>query len=229
MIPKPRRIEELGTRLRLFPLPGALLLPEATLPLNIFEPRYLAMTRDALASDRLIGMIQPLQSETNAGKPALYQIGCAGRIVEHSETADGRILIELQGLCRFDLIEEVDRGTLYRQALVDYSRWRADLSREIGPAAENPATENISVRDALLAALLEYLEQLDIEADWPAISRAPDERLVNALAAICPFGANEKQALLEAANVAERAQLMIALMQMVSRGKRFAPGSHPLH
>jgi hypothetical protein len=196
-------------QLRLFPLGGVLLLPGGALPLNIFEPRYLAMIRDALDTDRLIGLIQPADPASHAEKPLLYSIGCAGRIIEQTETEVGRILIELAGVCRFDVVEELTVGTPYRQAAVAYNRFAADLSID-----QKPEQTGGLDRDALLTELQSYLRHLEIGADWPAIAKAPDERLVNSLAMICPFGPSEKQALLEAVDLTERARLMMMMMHM---------------
>jgi Lon protease-like protein len=216
--------KSLPRQLRLFPLAGALLLPGGTLPLNIFEPRYLAMTRDALATDRLIGMIQPADPASEAEKPRLYSVGCAGRIVEQSDTEDGRILIELAGVCRFDVVEELSAETPYRQAAVNFDRFSADLAID-----QQPEQAGALDRDTLLAALKEYLKHLEIGADWPAIAKAPDERLVNALAMICPFGPNEKQALLEAVDLTERARLMMMMMQMAVSDRGIDYGRGPMN
>jgi uncharacterized protein len=193
----------LPTVIPLFPLTGAILLPRARLPLNIFEPRYLAMTRDAMARERIIGMIQPLSSSAK-GKPALFGIGCAGRISQFSETPDGRFLITLTGLCRFTIQEELSVATPYRQAQVSYAGFETDRQDVAIMAAE--------LRERLLEGLRRYLDRLGMAADWDSMKSSDDEALVNALAMVCPFDGPDKQALVEAATVPERARSLIALM-----------------
>jgi len=197
--------EQLPRTLPVFPLAGVLLLPGGQLPLNIFEPRYLAMTRDAMNSHRMIGMVQPLDPADRKLRPDIYQIGCAGRIGSFSETDDGRFLINLTGLCRFGIVEELTVPTPYRQVLASYARYRGDLSGDDAAKVD---------RKRLLPALRAFLEQKHITADWRAIERAPSETLINSLAMICPFAASEKQALLEAADIGERARVMTALIEM---------------
>jgi Lon protease-like protein len=206
----------LVTTLPLFPLAGVVLLPETRLPLNIFEPRYLAMTRDALAGPKLIGMIQPIGADSAGPKPELYRAGCAGRIIESRDTEDGRILIALHGQCRFEILEELAVESPYRQARVSYRRFAADLAP---PAGAIP-------RQALLAALKDFVAAKSIRADWQAISRTPDEQLVNSLSMICPFAPNEKQGLLEAADLAERARLLLSLLEIGKREGQEAPARH---
>jgi Lon protease-like protein len=200
--------EELPREIPIFPLPGALLLPRGRLPLNIFEPRYLAMTRDALRAERIIGMIQPESPDMAGPQPATYHTGCAGRIVQFAETPDGRYLITLTGLCRFDVGAELALKDGYRRILADYAHYRADMEDRPGRIE----------RDRLLIQLKRFLERHDIGADWSAIEKAPDEQLVNALAMMCPFGPSEKQALLEAPNLAQRCETMIALLEMAIAG-----------
>jgi hypothetical protein len=198
----------LPSRFPIFPLRGALLLPGGNLPLNIFEPRYLQMVRDAMQTDRVVGMIQPKPEAEQAGgpvPPALYRTGCAGRITNFSETDDGRFLITLTGVCRFDVGEELEVGTLYRQVTGDFARWRGDLQ---------PAPPPAELKVALLPVLRTYFERHGIEADWDAIEAAPLAGLVTSLCMICPFGPEEKQALLEAADLGRQARLLVALMQM---------------
>lgn len=195
----------LPSRFPIFPLRGALLLPGGNLPLNIFEPRYLQMVRDAMQTDQVIGMIQPKGEGAEAEAPELYGIGCAGRITNFSETEDGRILITLTGVCRFDVAEELEVPTLYRQVIGDFGRWRQDLQ---------PAPPPAELKGALLPALRTYFDRHGIEADWDAIQAAPFAGLVTSLCMICPFEPEEKQALLEAADIARQARLLVALMQM---------------
>ena len=174
-----------------FPLPGALLLPRGQMPLNIFEPRYLAMIDDALlAGHRLIGMIQPDASHSgNLDAPKLFHIGCVGRITQFGETGDGRYVLELTGISRFRVKEELDVSTPYRQCRVTYAPFADDFIARKG--------ENAVDRAALLAALTDFLKANDLKADWEGIERAPNEALVNALSMMSPYGAAEKQALLE--------------------------------
>jgi len=217
MKPGPRvpTFEELPPTLPVFPLSGVLLLPRGHLPLNIFEPRYLAMVDDALAADRLIGMIQPSDSDpapepsapagTRSGGAPLYDTGCAGRITALEETEDGRYLITLTGVARFALGEEMPTIRGYRRFSVDWSGFAGDLE------AAEPAEMS---RTRLTQALEPYFKQQGINANWQAIEQTPDERLVTSLAMICPFQPPEKQALLEAPGLAERAELMLSLLEM---------------
>jgi len=203
----PTSITELPRVIPVFPLPGALLLPFGKLPLNIFEPRYLAMVEDALAGDRVIGMIQPEDPEAVADDPSLYAIGCAGRITAFSETDDNRVLITLSGLCRFDVIGEQALKDGYRRADVEWTRFAGDM--------ETLSDTNLP-RDRLLPALRNYCQTRNIAADWKAIENAPSYQLVTSLAMLCPFAPNEKQALLESPGLVERAELMISLMAMAA-------------
>jgi Lon protease-like protein len=198
-------IESLPGRFPVFPLTGALLLPGGNLPLNIFEPRYLQMVRDAMQTDGVIGMIQPSAEAGPDGGPPLYRTGCAGRINNFRETEDGRFLITLTGIARFDVAEELSVTTPYRQVLADFDRWRHDLQPE--PPAD-------ALRGDLLGALRGFFERHEIEADWSTIETAPLAGLVTSLAMICPFEPNEKQAVLEARDLNAQASLLTALMQM---------------
>ncbi len=202
--------DTLPATLPIFPLPGALLLPGGKLPLQIFEPRYLAMTRDALASDRLIGMIQPLRHDSeNEGlvshTAALYPIGCAGRITAYSETDDGRYMITLTGICRFAIQKEIPTVGGYRRIVPDFERFRTDM--------DAAATANVD-RQGLLKALQAYFAYQKISIDPAAIVDIPDDKLITSLAMVCPFEAKEKQALLEAADLAERGRVMTALLEL---------------
>ena len=196
--------EQLPSALPIFPLTGVLLLPRGKLPLNIFEPRYLAMTRDALGADRLIGMIQPQEGGDDGDAPPVYRTGCAGRMTSFSETDDGRYLITLTGVARFDIAEELPRDRLYRRVAADWQRWRGDLD-DVPRAVD---------RKRLLAALKPFFLRNGIDADWEAVESTSDERLVTTIAMGCPFQPSEKQALLEAADTAERARLLTALVEM---------------
>jgi Lon protease-like protein len=197
--------DELPREIPIFPLPGALLLPRGHLPLNIFEPRYLAMTRDAIRGERLIGMIQPEATEDlRAAQVACYRTGCVGRIIQFAETPDGRYMITLAGLVRFDRGAELPLKDGYRRVQPNFAPYRRDMEGTAGKIE----------RERLLSKLKQFLERHDIGADWKAIEKAPDEQLVNALAMMCPFGPPEKQALLEAPDVAARCHTMIALLEM---------------
>jgi uncharacterized protein len=192
-----------------FPLPGALLLPRGQMPLNIFEPRYIAMVDDALRDGhRLIGMIQPDATHGGqaADKPHLYTIGCAGRITQLAESGDGRYLIELTGVARFRLEEELKVATPYRQCRVTYAPFADDFVARKG--------ENVVDRTALLSALTDFLKANDLRADWEGIEKAPNEALVNALSMMSPYGAAEKQALLEAPDLKTRAEILIAITEI---------------
>lgn len=212
------RVGDLPQTLPVFPLTGVLLLPRGKLPLNIFEPRYLAMIEDALASrDRLIGMVQPREPGSEGmtrgaavpPPPTLYQTGCAGRITSFSETEDGRYLITLNGICRFDLGEELPTTRGYRRVVPNFTRWQDDLSAET-----SGATVGAFDRDRLVRGLRAYFLARSITVDWNAITETPDERLVTTLAMLCPFAPQEKQALLEYPTTAERGRGMIALIEM---------------
>ena len=203
-------IDDLPRVIPIFPLPGVMLLPRGRLPLNIFEPRYLQMTQDAMASHRMVGMIQPADPKANLASPEVYPVGCAGRITSFSETPDNRFLITLTGVCRFAIAREIEQdGLLYRRVSADYSRFAGDLP-EPAPLAVD--------RDRLLPALRSYFEHHGLTADWDAIDRANDDALVTCLAMACPFEPNEKQALLECEAEGERLAMMQALFEMSAHG-----------
>ena len=197
--------DSLPPRFPIFPLHGCLLLPGGNLPLNIFEPRYLAMVRDAMQTDRVIGMVQPREAGAREPAPPVFRTGCAGRISNFSETEDGRYLITLSGLCRFDIAEELTTITPYRQVRADFDPWRADLQ----PVPPPPA-----LKGELLGVLRGYFRKHGIEAEWRTLEAAPLAALITSLAMICPFGAAEKQALLEARDMAQQGRLLVALMRM---------------
>ncbi len=201
--------DDLPTILNIFPLSGVLLLPRGQLPLNVFEPRYLALVDAALAGDRLIGMIQPTENEEKVLKPALSAIGCVGRVTGFRESEDGRYLITLTGICRFRLAEELKTETPYRRVIADYVPYIDDLAEP--DEADFP-------RDRLLIALKDYLSRRDLKADWKSVMSAPPETLINALAMLCPFEPAEKQALLEAPSWPERVDTLIALLEMANAG-----------
>jgi hypothetical protein len=191
-----------------FPLPGALLLPRGQMPLNIFEPRYLAMIDDALRDGhRLIGMIQPDAAQVSpADKPLLFKIGCVGRITQLSESGDGRYLLELTGVARFRIDQELPVKTEYRQCRVTYAPFADDFIARKGETAVD--------RDAVLTALRSFMKANKLEADWEGIDQAPNEALVNALSMMSPYGAPEKQALLEAPDLKTRAELLVAITEI---------------
>ena len=198
--------EDYPEHLAIFPLNGALLLPGGRLPLHIFEPRYVAMVEDALASGRAFGMIQEDRAGTD-GDWTLYRVGCLGRISSFSETEDGRYLVTLTGVIRFDVVRELLSHRGYRRVVADYSRFAADV-------AARAETDALPYRQALLVALREYFQVRGFEANWDAIEQMPDEMLVVTLAMVCPFEPAEKQALLEAATPVERANALLTLLTM---------------
>ena len=190
--------------LPIFPLTGVLLLPRGRLPLNIFEPRYLAMFRDAMGGERLIGMIQPCDPPIREINPAVYPLGCAGRITSFSETDDGRFLVALTGVSRFRIREELPLLSGYRRVIAEWDDFADDRT---------PDETNFD-RTRLTQALRGFFGQRQVEADWSAIEQAPGEHLVTSIAMMCPFAPNEKQALLEAKTFGERARLLTALIEM---------------
>jgi Lon protease-like protein len=209
-------IDDLPRTLGLFPLTGVLLLPRGQLPLNVFEPRYLALVESAISGSRLIGMIQPTEHEDKTLKPTLSAIGCAGRVTSYRETEDGRYLITLTGICRFRVAEELDTPASFRAVKPDFAPFAGDLVE--GDDESFP-------RERMLAALNEYLQRRELKADWRGVMNAPAETLVNALAMLCPFEPNEKQALLEAPGWTERVSTLLALLEMSSA----TPGSNSVN
>jgi uncharacterized protein len=193
--------------LPIFPLTGVLLLPRGRLPLNIFEPRYLAMTQDALKGERLIGMVQPSDPEARGSNPPVYPLGCAGRITAFSETEDGRYLITLTGVSRFRIRDELPLLSGYRRVVADWQPFAGDLDTGGEPAFD---------RGRLVRGLLGFFASRQISADWAAIEKAPGEHLVTSISMLCPFAPSEKQALLEAADLDARARLLTALIEMAA-------------
>jgi Lon protease-like protein len=204
-----------------FPLAGALLLPRGQMPLNIFEPRYLAMIDDALRSGhRLIGMIQPDSAHPGReDKPNLFRVGCVGRLTQFAESGDGRYLIQLTGIARFRLEAEMMVTTAYRQCRVVYAPFADDFVARKG--------EDDVDRKAVLGALREFLKANNLKADWDGIENAPNEALVNALAMMSPYGSAEKQALLEAPNLKARAEILVAVTE-IELAKRTTGSDTPL-
>jgi Lon protease-like protein len=207
-------LASLPRHIPIFPLAGALLLPRTQLPLNIFEPRYIAMVNDALASDRIIGMTQPLDDQTS-GTLGLYEIGCSGKITSFAELEDGRLLIMLTGIARFSIWRELPSEKPYRKFEVDYSAFVDDLKLGFGEEKVN--------REQVLSTFRAYLKANDLKTDWSEIKAASNELLVNSLATIAPFAVAEKQALLEAPSLDARAELLVALTEVTI--KRSGSGS----
>lgn len=199
-----RKLSDLPETMPVFPLAGVLLFPRWSLPLNIFEPRYLNMVDDAMAGHRIIGMIQ--SNGDDRIHPSLAATGCAGRITSYSETDDGRYLISLTGICRFNIAEELDVPTPYRQVRPDWTAFAHDLIA----APESSLPDRLDLTNSLKR----YTRINAMEVDWEAIENAPMETLINALCAGCPFSTVEKQALLEAPSVADRGHTLIALLDM---------------
>ena len=199
---------ELPEIIPVFPLPGALLLPRGQMPLNVFEPRYLAMIDDSLRDGhRLIGMIQPdISHSKDEAKPELFRVGCVGRITQLAESGDGRYILELTGVSRFKVVEELTVLTAYRQCKVDFFSFADDFVARKG--------EDEVDRKALLHALKDFMKANDLKADWEDIDKAPNEALVNALSMMSPYGPAEKQALLEAPDLKTRAELLVAITEI---------------
>jgi len=206
-MPAYRRTADLPQMIPVFPLDGALLLPGGDLSLQIFEPRYLNMIDDVMAGDRIVGMIQ-----TRAGgdrmRPKLVDVGCAGRVTSYAETSDGRYLITLTGVCRFDAGEELVIPTPYRQLRARYGRFEADLSEDEATQAPEAA------RTRFAKALKRYLNRRELDIDWETAQTAPLEALVNSLAMGLPFEPAEKQALLEAPTLTGRFETLSTLLEI---------------
>jgi uncharacterized protein len=204
-----------------FPLPGALLLPRGQMPLNIFEPRYLALVDDSLRDGhRLIGMIQPDPGHPGTEeRPALYKTGCAGRITQLAETGDSRYLLQLTGVARFHIVEELKVATAYRQCRVDFIPFTNDFIARKGEEAVD--------RKALLVALSDFLKANDLKADWAGIETASNEALVNALAMMSPYDPAEKQAMLEAPDLKTRAEILVAVTE-IALARANTEGDPPL-
>jgi Lon protease-like protein len=185
----------------------------------VFEPRYLNLTTDALGAGRTMGMVQP-QDDEDGEAPPVFRTGCLGRIVAFSETEDGRFLLTLEGVCRFDVAEELPLHKGYRRVVADYAAYSGDLT----------APEDVGLdRDRLLTALKVYFKTQGISADWGQIETAPDERLVTTLAMVCPFSPTEKQALLECRDAAERSSVLTALVEMAALNRGDDPGEPSRH
>lgn len=202
------RIPDLPLTIPIFPLPGAVVLPRAQLPLQIFEPHYLAMVDDILkTSDRLIGMIQTYDAPDQDGM--LHSIGCAGRLKSFSETDDGRYMIILTGVSRFRVTQEKDGFTPYRRCEVSWDGFERDL----GAAETDPEFD----RHMFLTALSQYFDDHDLKADWENLQIADNELLINSLSMLCPFSPEDKQALLEAPSLIRRRETLMTLMEFDRR------------
>ena len=204
------RLTDLPDTIAVFPLPGALLLPRARLPLHIFEPRYLQMLDDALKTKhRLIGVIQPREVPGAAGK-RLHAIGCAGRLTGFSETEDGRYMVTLSGISRFRVLQEVQGFTPYRRCQVDW----APFARDLGGAESDAGFK----RAEFMAGLKRYFEAMDLSTDWGSLKGADEELLINSLSMLCPFSPEDKQALLEAPSLTTRRETLVTLIEFALRG-----------
>lgn len=208
-----RRPADLPPRIPVFPLRGAILLPRATLPLNVFEPRYLAMLDDVMSGGRVIGVLQPQGSGDDADGESprskvvgLHRVGCVGRVTSYQELDDGRLVITLTGVMRFACIDEAETGKPYRVWSVSYDKYASDLAEGLG--------EERVDRQNLLRVLKMYLDANRLKTDWSVVQRASNEFLINALSVMCPYGPEEKQALLEAADLKSRAEVLIALAEI---------------
>ena len=213
---------DLPENIPVFPLPGALLLPRGQLPLNIFEPRYLEMVDDSLRDGhRLIGMIQPDPAHSaDEDEPKLFKVGCVGRITQLAESGDGRYLLQLTGVARFRIEQELKVATAYRQCRVTYQPFADDFIARKG--------EDEVDREAVLRALTAFLKANNLKTDWEGVENAPNEALVNALAMMSPYGSAEKQALLEAPDLKSRAEILVAVTEMELAKKTAGGGETPL-
>lgn len=204
------RPSDLASRIPVFPLRGAILLPRANLPLNVFEPRYLEMVDAVLAGDRLIGIVQPADGDDDESPVAkdapLKSVGCVGRLTSYQEMEDGRRVITLTGVARFDIIGEAESDKPFRIMTVSYDRFAADLTQGLGEEQVDRAN--------MLRVLRAYLDANGLKTDWSSIQRASNESLINALSVMCPYGPEEKQALLEARDLKSRAEVLIALAEI---------------
>ncbi len=214
-------ITELPNKLAIFPLTGAVLFPQTQLPLNIFEPRYLNMIDEVLSSpDRIMGMIQPNISKNDPNSKNLKKVGCAGRISSFSETGDGRYLVTLTGLIRFEVNNELDTTTQYRQVITNYDNYKEDLL---------PANvENID-RKSLLILIKKYLEQRNLLIDWEIIEQSPTEQLINYSGVLVPFEPEEKQLLLETKSLFDRCKTLESLFQSYQFQNNQDSNSSELH
>jgi uncharacterized protein len=202
---------DLPDMIPVFPLPGALLLPRARLPLHLFEPRYLQMLDDTLKTKhRLIGMIQPREMPAGSTEKRLHAIGCAGRLTGFSETEDGRYMITLSGISRFRVKEEVQGFTPYRRCNVEWSAF----GRDMGPTEDDTGFD----RETFLKLLGRYFSAMEMSTDWGSLNEAEPELLINSLSMLCPFDPEDKQALLEAPSLTTRRETLVTLLEFALRG-----------
>lgn len=207
--------ERLPDTLPIFPLDNAVVMPGCQLPLNIFEPRYLNMVFDALGTDRLIGMVQPAPSED--GDMPVYRTGTAGRIISFNETQDGRLLIVLTGICRFDIRDEIPTSRGYRRVIPDWARFRCDFGL--------PSEDADLDRSRLIGLLKEYFQRKGIETNWSAVEQMPVPLLANLLVGQLSFAPQERQALIEAVSVEERLEKLISLLRFDVVGTAMGDGT----
>lgn len=201
------KFTDLPEELRIFPLSGAVVMPDVQLPLNIFEPRYLNMVTDALAADHLVGMIQPRSDTTFGETPEIHRVGCAGRITSYSETSDGRIVLVLTGVCRFEVCRELDMRRGYRRVNPGWERFARDYHEDESKLAN---------RESFLTSLRAYASLRGVAVPWNDVEEMEDALLVNLLCAHLPLEPDDKQALIETLDLGDRAELMRGLMDMSS-------------
>ena len=204
----PKNTKDFPENIPIFPLSGVLLLPKSRLPLNIFEPRYLKMIEDVLATEhRLIGMIQPRPNKnTQDSNLKFNNVGCAGRLISFTETEDSRYLITLSGVSRFNYVKNVDTFKPYINAEIEWDSFRDDGILETLPKSFN--------KDEFLEIISKYFTLTNLQTDWESLKKADDELLINSLSILCPFENDEKQALLEAKTIKERVKILTTLMEM---------------
>jgi Lon protease-like protein len=213
MLKRPKSPDELPQSVPIFPLTGALLLPFAHRPLNVFEPRYVEMVDTALRGDRLIGLIQPVDSaeESPRGRAPLRSVGCVGRITHFEESGDDRYFIILEGICRFDLVAELTVISPYRQAVISAEAYASDFEHGFGADSVD--------RDRFIKMMHDYADFASLEMNWDEIAKTPTADLVNFCCMVSPYGAAEKQALLEATTIRSRAETLIAMAEVeMARG-----------
>jgi Lon protease-like protein len=221
MLKRPQSLTDLPSSVPLFPLSGALLLPFSHRPLNIFEPRYIEMVDAALRGDRLIGLIQPedTEEESPRGRSPLQAIGCLGRLTHFEESGDGRYFIILEGITRFRLAQELTVMTPYRQGIIDAGEFTRDFERDFG--------EELVDRNRFVKMMRDYAEFANIELNWEEIERTGTADLVNFCCMVGPYGPAEKQVLLEAKTLEQRAETLIAMTEYeIARG---GTGAAPLN
>jgi Lon protease-like protein len=209
--------DRLPDTLPIFPLAGAIVMPGSQLPLNIFEPRYLNMVFDSLGTSRMIGMVQPESASDESGNGAVFGTGTAGRITSFSETGNGRLLIVLTGICRFDIAEEITTTRGYRLAKADWQRFRGDYEPGLAMSAD---------RDHLLQLIRAYFRRHDIDTDWEALEKIDTSLMVNLLIGQLPLDLTDKQALVETVAAEERVKLFTGLLEMETRRSRPSPDTH---